>query len=86
MAGVSPPLSGGVRQYAEAHPGRVERGGRVSGRGSPALADSLPYPHHLTEGQRGGDEDEAGRMTDGRGAALLFAVCWSIDCEMGARW
>ena len=54
------------------HPGRVERGGRVRGKGSPALAGSLPYPHHLTDGKRGGDE--AGRMADRRGAALWLLV------------
>ena len=55
------------------HPGRVERVGRMSGRGSPALACSLPYPHNLEEGKRGEEEDEAGRMADCRGAALLVA-------------
>ena len=36
------------------HPGRVERVGRVSGKGWPALAGSLPYPHNLMEGKRTG--------------------------------
>ena len=54
--------------------GRVERVCGVSGRGSPALAGSLPYPHHLEEGKRGEDEDEAGRMTDS--PSRCPSGCW----------
>ena len=35
---------------------------------------ALPYHHHLKEEE----EDEAGRMSYRRGAALLFAGCWSL--------
>ena len=44
------------------HPGRVERVGRVSGRGSPDLAGGLPYPSPPTRAGRGGQE-EAGRTS-----------------------
>ena len=55
----------------------------MSWRGSPALAGSFPYTHHLTDGKRGGDA--AGRMTDRpRGAAMLFAGCWSIGGDVVA--
>ena len=64
------------------HPGRVERVDGVSWRESPALAGSLPYPHHLKEGRGRGKEedgDEAAMMEDLRGAALLL-----IDRRRGA--
>ena len=56
------------------HPGRVDRVDVVSWRESPDLAGSVPCPYHLKEE----DEDEAGRMSDRRGAALLFAGCCSL--------
>ena len=66
----------------------VERVGRMSGRGSPALAGSLPYPHHLMEGKRtgkrDGEEDEAGRMTDSQ--RRCPSGCWSIGGEVVAMW
>lgn len=41
---------------------------------------ALPSPPEGGEEDR--EEDEAGRMADGRGAALLLvAVCWSIGGE-----
>ena len=42
-------------------------------------------PHHLKEEDEDEEEDEAGRMADRRGAALLFAGCWSIGAEVVAR-
>lgn len=66
------------------HPGRVERVGRVSGKGWPALAGSLPYPHHLRDGKRDGEEDEAGRMTDSPRRCPVVAGCWSIGGEVVA--
>nr|DAO96352.1 MAG TPA: hypothetical protein [Caudoviricetes sp.] len=62
------------------HPGRVERVGRVSERGSPALAGSLPYPHPLTEGKRTGTRTRRAGCPTARGAALLFA------CRSVSRW
>ena len=69
--------------YMPRHPGRVERVGRVSGRGSPALAGALPYPHHLRERKRTRKRTKrAGWQT---GEAL--PCCWSlsIDGEVVAR-
>ena len=63
------------------HPGRVERVDGVSWRESPALAGSLPCPHHLAEGKRG--EDEAGRMADSP-RPCPAACCWSIGGEVVA--
>ena len=37
---------------------------------------ALPYPHHLREGKRDGEEDEAGRMTDS--PRRCPAVCWLL--------
>ena len=51
------------------HPGRVERVGRMSGSGSPALAGSLPYHNHLKEGRgrgRGGHDGRTSRRCPGR--------------------
>ena len=45
------------------HPGRVERVGRMSGKGWSALNGGLPYHHHLPDG-----EGEAGRRSAGRRA------------------
>ena len=59
----------------------VERGGRMSVRGSPALDGSLPYPHHLTEGKRVGDE--AGRMEDRRCASLWILVAGEVVARCG---
>ena len=64
------------------HPGRVERVGRVSERGSPALAGSLPYPHPLTEGKRTGTRTRRAGCPTARGAALLFGGCLSIGGEV----
>ena len=60
------------------HPGRVERVGRMSGRGSPALACSLPYPHNLEEG--------TGKRTRRAGWQTVEAMpcCWSIGGEVVA--
>ena len=55
------------------HPGRVERVGRMSGRGSPALACSLPYPHNLEEG--------TGKRTRWAGWQTVEALpyrCWLL--------
>ena len=73
------------------HPGRVERVGRVSERGSPALAGSLPYPHPLTEGKRTGTRTRRAGCPTARGAALLFACrsvsrWWRGGGEVVARW
>ena len=72
------------------HPGRVERVDGVRGRGSPALAGSLPYPHHLKEGK---EEDEAGRMTHSprrcpvaAGRWRSVARWWRGGGEVVARW
>ena len=59
------------------HPGRVERVGRVSGKGWPALADSLPCPHHLKEGKR---TRQGGWQT-----VEALPCCWSIGAEVVAR-
>ena len=59
-------------------PGRVERVDRVSGRGSPALAGSLPYPHHLREGKRTGKRTKRAGWQTGRGAALLLFAGRSV--------
>ena len=53
------------------HPGRVERGGRVRGRGSPALAGSPPYPHHLAEGKRTGTRRAGWQTVEGLPCCLL---------------
>ena len=63
------------------HLDRAERVDGVSWRGSPALAGSLPYPHHLTEGERGGDE--AGRMADCRCAAMWLLVAGEVVARCG---
>lgn len=57
-------------------PGRVERAGRMNGRGSPALAGSLSYLRHLGRGEEEEEEDEhrADRIADSLGGALLIAV------------
>ena len=60
------------------HPGRVERVGRVSGKGWPALAGGLPYPHHLPDG-----EGEAGRRS-GRGPPVPVAGRWRGGGEVVA--
>ena len=44
---------------------------------------ALPCPYHLKEG-KDEEEDDAGRIADRRGSALLFACCWSIGCEVVA--
>ena len=55
-------------------PGRVERVDGVSGKGWPALAGSLPFPHHLKDGrgiERGGQDGRTSRRSPaaGRSAA-----------------
>ena len=67
-------------------PRTVERVGRVSGKGWPALAGGLPYHHHLREWKRDGEEDEAGRMTDSPRRCPVVAVCWSIGGEVVEMW
>ena len=61
-------------------PGRVERVGGVRGRGSPALAGSLSYPHHLREGKRAGPR-RAGWQTVEALPCCLLAAGRSV-----ARW
>ena len=63
------------------HLDRAERVDGVSWRGSPALAGSLPYPQHLTEGKRVGYE--AGRMADRRCAALWILVAGEVVARCG---
>ena len=56
------PKSFRVRSVAlAAIPGRVERVGRMSGRGSPALAGGLPYPSPPRQGLRESAGWRAGR-------------------------
>ena len=64
------------------HPGRVERVGRMSGRGSPrhGWLSSLPSPPD--GGEEDGEEDEAGRMTDRTSGCP--SGCWSIGGEVVA--
>ena len=69
----------------------MERAGRVSGQGRPALAGSLPFPHHLKEEDE--DEDEAGRMAERRGDALwllfagdVVARCGDDIAQKRTRW
>ena len=63
------PLSGGVRQYAEAPrqggEGRQDERERIA---RPGLLAALPSQ----PGRGDGEEDEAGRMADRRGDALLL--------------
>lgn len=73
-----PPLPSEVSAYIRTHPGRVERVDRVSGRGSPALAGSLPYPHHLREGKRTGKRTKRAGWQTGRCAALLLFAGRSV--------
>ena len=56
-------------------PGRVERVDRVSGRGSPALAGSLPYHHHLREGKRTGKRTKRAGWQTGEAPPC----CWSLS-------
>lgn len=70
MAARCPPLSGGVRKYAEApRQGGEGRQGERQGIARPGWLAAIPSP----PGRGEEDGDEAGRMADRRGAALLFA-------------
>ena len=52
-----------------------------------ACSFALSYPHHMREGKRDGEEDEAGRMTDSLGGGCpVVAGCWSIGGEVVAMW
>ena len=59
----------------------MERVDGVSWRESPAMAGSLPYPHHLKEENE--DEDEAGMMADRRGDALWLLVAGDVVARCG---
>ena len=63
-------------------PGRVERVDGVSGKGWPALAGSLPFPHHLKDGrgiERGGQDGRTSRRCP------VAAVRWRCGGEVW-RW
>ena len=72
------PISGGVRIYAEVPPqGGESRRGELERIARPGWLAALPSPPEGGEE----DEDEAGRMADRRGAALLLFAGRSV-----ARW
>ena len=76
-----PPLPSGVSAYMPRHPGMVERVGRVSGKGWPSLAGSVPCPYHLKEEDE--DEEEAGRMAERRGDALWLLFAGDVVARCG---
>lgn len=61
------------------HLGRVERVGRMNGRGSPRPGWLAALPSPPDGGEEDGDEDEAGRMADRRGAALPFPFAFVLS-------
>ena len=64
---------------AEERRGTGEDGGGILRPGSlSSCFVCSALPHHMKEE----NEDEAGRMADRRGAAMLFAGCWSIGGEV----
>ena len=75
------PLSGGVRQYAEApRQGGDGRQDEREGIARPGWLSALPSPPD--GGEEDGEEDEAGRMTDR--TRRCPSGCWSIGGEVVA--
>ena len=77
------------------HPGRVERVDGVSWRGLPALAGSLPCPHHLKEGKR--TRREGWQTVEAlpcccllvdrwRGGGEVVAMCGDGIAQKRTRW
>ena len=88
MAWHTPPLPPEVSAFMPRHPGRVERVGRVSGKGWPSLAGSVPCPYHLKDGtttRKGRGRGRGGQ--DGRTSRRcpVAAVRWRCGGEVW-RW